>query len=131
MLVEVAVAAAVRGTFTYRVPSALASEVSLGQRVAVPFGKSRRATGYVVGFPTAPPQGLELRDVVEVLDPFPPFTPKLVELLRWAEEYYLVPPGELLRAALPPGLNARRGEAGPARRTRRRGAPGPPRPAAC
>ncbi len=116
MLVDVAVAAAVRGTFTYRVPSALAQEVSLGQRVAVPFGKSRRATGYVVGFPATPPPGFELRDVLEVLDPFPPFTPRLVELIRWAEDYYLVPPGELLRAALPPGLNTRRGDAGPARR---------------
>ncbi len=116
VLVEIAVAAAVRGTFTYRVPSALAGEVALGQRVAVPFGRSRRATGYVVGFPTAPPPGLELRDVAEVLDPFPPFTPKLVELIRWAEEYYLAPPGELLRAALPPGLNTRKGTQGPARR---------------
>ncbi|MGB8931307.1 MAG: primosomal protein N', partial [Anaeromyxobacteraceae bacterium] len=116
MLVEVAVAAAVRGTFTYRVPHALAGEVTLGQRVAVPFGKSKRATGYVVGFPTAPPKGFELRDVTEVLDAVPPFTPKLIELIRWAEEYYLVPPGELLRAALPPGLNTRGGEAGPTRR---------------
>jgi len=125
VLVEVAVAAAVRGTFTYRVPTELAREVSLGQRVAVPFGRSRRATGYVVGFPTAPPEGLELRDVTEVLDAEPPFTPKLVELLRWAESYYLAPPGELLRAALPPGLNARRGEAGPARRGVEYAAPAP------
>jgi primosomal protein N' (replication factor Y) len=115
-LVEVAVAAAVRGTFTYRVPAALAEDVALGQRVAVPFGRSRRATGYVVGFPTAPPDGLELRDVAAVLDRFPPFTPRLVDLIRWAEEYYLVPAGELLRAALPPGLNARGGAAGPTRR---------------
>ena len=58
-----------------------------------------------------------------MLDAFPPFTPKLVELIRWAEEYYLVPPGELLRAALPPGLNARKGAAGPgAPRRRVRGA---------
>jgi primosomal protein N' (replication factor Y) len=116
VLVDVAVAAAVRGTFTYRVPAALAEEVKLGARVAVPFGRSGRATGYVVGFPTAPPGARELRDVAAVLDETPPFTPKLVELLRWAEEYYLVPPGELLRAALPPGLNTRRGTAAPARR---------------
>jgi primosomal protein N' (replication factor Y) len=116
VLVEVAVAAAVRGTFTYRVPPALAGAVALGQRVAVPFGRSRRATGYVVGFPAAAPDGLELRDVAEVLDAFPPFTPALVALIRWAEEYYLVAPGELLRAALPPGLNTRRGTHGPARR---------------
>jgi primosomal protein N' (replication factor Y) len=116
VLVEVAVAAAVRGTFTYRVPSAFAGEVALGHRVAVPFGRSGRATGYVVGFPTTPPTGVSLRDVVAVLDPFPPFTPKLLELIRWAEEYYLVPPGELLRAALPPGLNTRGGRSAPARR---------------
>jgi primosomal protein N' len=61
--------------------------------VAVPFGRSRRATGYVVGFPTAPPAGVELRDVAEVLDAFPLFTPDLVRLLRWAEDYYLCPAG--------------------------------------
>jgi primosomal protein N' (replication factor Y) len=116
VLVEVAVAAAVRGTFTYRVPDALAAEVTLGRRVAVPFGRSRRATGYVVGFPAAAPERVELRDVLAVLDPFPLFTPELVELVRWAEDYYLVPPGELLRAALPPGLNARKGAEAPARR---------------
>jgi primosomal protein N' (replication factor Y) len=125
VLVEVAVAAAVRGTFTYRVPRELAREVSLGQRLAVPFGRNRRATGYVVGFPTSPPPGLELRDVTEVLDADPPFTPRLVELVRWAEEYYLVPPGELLRAALPPGLNARGGQAGPERRGVEYAAPAP------
>ncbi len=116
VLVEVAVAAAVRGTFTYRVPSRLAGEAALGRRVAVPFGKSRRATGYVVGFPATPPPGVELRDVADVLDDFPLFTDELIKLIRWAEDYYLAPPGELLRAALPPGLNARRGAAAPARR---------------
>jgi primosomal protein N' (replication factor Y) len=116
VLVQVAVAAAVRGTFTYRVPPALEADVDLGRRVAVPFGKSRRATGYVVGFPDAAPDGLALRDVAEVLDPFPLFTPELLALVRWAEDYYLCAPGELLRAALPPGLNARAGAAGPRRR---------------
>jgi primosomal protein N' (replication factor Y) len=116
VLVEVAVAAAVRGTFTYRVPSRLAGEVALGSRVAVPFGKSPRATGYVVGLPTVPPKGIELRDVAGVLDEFPPFTPPLLRLIRWAEEYYLAPPGELMRAALPPGLNARKGASAPTRR---------------
>ncbi len=125
MLVEVAVAAAVRGTFTYRVPSRLAPEVTLGRRVAVPFGRSRRATGYVVGLPTAPPAGVELRDVVEVLDDFPLFTEPLLRLVRWAEDYYLVPPGELLRAALPPGLNTRRGASAPARRGVEYAAPAP------
>ncbi|BDG10448.1 replication restart helicase PriA [Anaeromyxobacter paludicola] len=116
MLVEVAVAAAVRGTFTYRVPASLEPEVTLGRRVAVPFGRSPRATGYVLGFPESAPDGVALRDVAAVLDQFPLFTAPLVKLLRWAEDYYLVPPGELFRAALPPGLNARGGGEAPARR---------------
>ncbi len=125
MLVEVAVAAAVRGTFTYRVPHRLGDEVALGSRVAVPFGKSRRATGYVVGFPAVPPDGVELRDLTDVLDEFPPFTEPLIKLIRWAEDYYLVPPGELLRAALPPGLNTRRGASAPHRRGVDYAAPSP------
>jgi primosomal protein N' (replication factor Y) len=116
VLVEVAVAAAVRGTFTYRVPHRLGEEVALGSRVAVPFGRSRRATGYVVGFPASPPPGVELRDLADVLDEFPPFTEPLLRLIRWAEDYYLAPPGELLRAALPPGLNTRGGASAPTRR---------------
>ncbi len=125
MLVKVAVAAAVRGTFTYRVPTALEPAVEVGRRVAVPFGKSRRATGYVVGFAESPPEGVALRDVVAVLDAFPLFTADLIELVRWAEEYYLCPPGELYRAALPPGLNARAGAAAPRRRAVEFAAPAP------
>jgi primosomal protein N' (replication factor Y) (superfamily II helicase) len=116
MLVQVAVAAAVRGLFTYRVPASLEPAIAIGQRVAVPFGSTRRATGYVIGFAEAAPDGHALRDVVEVLDEFPVFTRDLLDLVRWAEEYYLCPPGELYRAALPPGLNTRSGAAAPRRR---------------
>ncbi len=116
VLVEVAVAAAVRGLYTYRVPEALRERAVPGARVAVPFGKSRRATGYVLGPAAAPPCGVALRDVTGVLDDFPLFTPDLLTLLRWAEAYYLCPPGELFRAALPPGLNLRAGATAPRRR---------------
>ena len=105
-----------RGLFTYRVPDSLDAAIAIGQRVAVPFGRARRATGYVVGFADAAPEGVAVRDVVEVLDAFPVFTRELLDLVRWAEEYYLCPPGELYRAALPPGLNTRGGAAAPRRR---------------
>ncbi len=125
MLVQVAVAAAVRGVFTYRVPAALEPAIAVGQRVAVPFGRARRATGYVVGVAASAPEGVALRDVAEVLDGFPVFTRELLDLVRWAEEYYLCPPGELYRAALPPGLNKRGGDAAPRRRGVEYAAPAP------
>ena len=125
MLVQVAVAAAVRGIFTYGVPDALQGAIAPGSRVAVPFGRSPRATGYVVGFAAEAPAGVTVRDVVAVLDAFPLFTPELLALVRWAEGYYLSAPGELLRAALPPGLNARAGAAAPRRRGVEYAAPAP------
>ena len=125
MLVQVAVAAAVRGIFTYGVPVALQGVIAPGCRVAVPFGRSPRATGYVVGFATQAPAGVTVRDVAAVLDAFPLFTPELLALVRWAEGYYLSAPGELLRAALPPGLNARAGAAAPRRRGVEYAAPAP------
>src|SRR6266568_3019743 len=64
-----------------------------------------------VGFAAEAPAGVTVRDVAAVLDAFPLFTPELLALVRWAEGYYLSAPGELLRAALPPGLNARAGAA--------------------
>ena len=74
-----------RGLFTYSVPDSLDAVIAIGQRVAVPFGRARRATGYVVGFADAAPEGVALRDVVEVLDAFPVFTRELLDLVRWAE----------------------------------------------
>ena len=127
VLVEVAVAAAVRGTFTYRVPAALAGEVSLGSGWP---SRSAGARGPPATWSGSRPRRRPASSCATwpaVLDAFPPFTPPLVELLRWAEDYYLVPPGELLRAALPPGLNTRGGARRPGpprRRVRRPGARG-------
>jgi primosomal protein N' (replication factor Y) len=102
-LVEIAVGRPVRGLFTYRLPPMLGERLAPGQRVVVPFG-SGRAVGFVIGEVGAPPPGVPLRDIGRVLDRGPVFDPDLLALLRWAASYYRHPLGEVLRAALPPGL---------------------------
>src|SRR5690349_21808509 len=97
--VEVAVGLPVAGTFTYAVPAAGPAPV-VGSRVLVPFG-GRAVTGLVVALdPAAEREVKELRAVLggAALDP------ALVELLLWAARYYQVAPGEMLRAAVPAGL---------------------------
>ncbi|RMD99513.1 MAG: primosomal protein N' [Deltaproteobacteria bacterium] len=102
-IVEVAVGLPVRSTFHYLIPASLRGEVALGKRVLVPF-RFRHVTGYVVGFP--PKLAVDsAKEVVEVLDEEPLFNSSLLELCRWISNYYFGPLGEVLRAALPSGLD--------------------------
>lgn len=100
MLVEVAVTAPVRKTFTYRTEDPRALEP--GRRLVVPFG-ARKAIAFSLGEARAAPPG-ETREVLAVLDEGPILPPDLLALLRFAADYYLHPLGDALRTALPPDL---------------------------
>jgi primosomal protein N' (replication factor Y) (superfamily II helicase) len=101
-IIEVAVPLPVEGSFHYRLPAELISLAEPGKRVLVPFGR-RKVTGYILGRTKAPET--ELREVIEILDPEPLFNADELEFFRWAAAYYLHPLGEVIRAALPPGIN--------------------------
>ena len=104
---EVAVPVAVHGTFTYAIPLALRDAVRLGSRVEVPFG-AKRNTGFVVALTDQPPEGGKVRPIHAVLDDDEPaLLPEIIDLCRWAAEYYIAPLGEMLRVALPANMSAR------------------------
>ncbi|MEK7856916.1 MAG: primosomal protein N', partial [Acidobacteriota bacterium] len=46
-----------------------------------------------------------LKDVLELLDEVPLITPEILELTRWAADYYAASWGEMLKASLPAGIN--------------------------
>ena len=100
MLIEVAVGAPVRGTFTYEADDGAALEP--GRRLVVPFGR-RRAIGFYLGPAAAAPAG-PVKRVEQVLDEGTLFPPDVFALIRFAAAYYLHPLGEALRGALPPTL---------------------------
>ncbi len=103
---EVALPVAVHGTFTYTIPDPLRDSVRLGSRVEVELG-SKLTTGFVVGLNDV--TGAEkLKPVRSVLDDDePPLLPEIIQLCRWAAEYYIAPLGEMLRVALPANMSAR------------------------
>jgi primosomal protein N' (replication factor Y) len=104
---EVAVPVAVHGTFTYAIPAELRDAVRLGSRVEVPFG-AKRNTGFVVGLSDTAPEGSRIKPIRAVLDEEEPaLLPEIIELCRWAAEYYIAPLGEMLRVALPANMSAR------------------------
>ena len=103
--IEAAVAVPVFQTFTYRAPESLADLVTTGKRVLIPFGR-RRVTGYVMG-PGKDFDQKEVKSVLDVLDEQPLFPPAMVPFFRWISDYYKYPLGEVVKNALPGGLNVR------------------------
>lgn len=110
VFVEVAVPLHVKQTFTYRLPAAWRKDVRLGARLLVPFGR-KQLTGYAVALhneldPAAEIEESAIKDAFELLDADPLLTPEVLELTRWVADYYAAPWGEVLKAALPAGINS-------------------------
>jgi primosomal protein N' (replication factor Y) (superfamily II helicase) len=104
---DVAVPVAVHGTFTYTIPLHLRDDVRLGSRVEVPLG-TKRTTGFVVNLPDTVASAAKLKPIHSVLDEDEPaLLPEIIDLCRWAAEYYIAPLGEMLRVALPANMSAR------------------------
>ena len=88
----------------YLIPPELWEEAEAGKRVLVPFG-SRLLTGYLIGFVDKAPVA-EVKEVLLILDREPLLDAHLLAVTRWISEYYLCPWGEVIKAALPSGLEA-------------------------
>jgi len=100
---QVAVALPVNGTFTYTVTGDLKEKVGVGRRVLISFS-GRKVTGYILRI--IPPEDRRgLKDVLNIIDPYPLFPPNMVEFFEWLSNYYLYPIGMIIKTALPTGLN--------------------------
>lgn len=105
---EIALPVAIQETLTYRIPDALRDSVRLGSRVEVPLA-SKLSTGFVVGLlDEVSVEQSKIKNIRAVLDDEEPaLIPEIIELCRWAAEYYIAPLGEMLRVSLPANMAAR------------------------
>jgi len=103
--VKVAVALPVFKTFTYEVPEPLCSSVMVGKRVLVPF-KNLQLTGYILAIRDTADVA-DVKKILDILDDVPLFPPSMVPFFRWIADYYLYPIGQVIKGALPGGLNVR------------------------
>ena len=91
--------------FTYSVPTSLEPLAVPGARVYVPFGKGRRLTGLIVRTHGNKPTQHETKEILSVLDDTrPSVLPGQLRLMEWMSRYYICPPGDVFKAALPSGL---------------------------
>lgn len=104
-LVDVVLPLALPGAFTYALPESLAGKVTVGSRVVVPLGKRKQYTAIVVRCPGTPAAaGIQIKEILEVVDEAPLLLPAQLEMWRWMAHYYMCTPGEVMKAALPSGL---------------------------
>jgi primosomal protein N' (replication factor Y) len=106
---QVAVPVHLSKTFTYRLPPAIQRAAQVGSRVMVQLG-TKPVTGYIVALLPRLRSGTsliesEIKEVQELLDADPPLTSEVLEITRWVANYYAAPWGEVMRAALPAGIN--------------------------
>jgi primosomal protein N' (replication factor Y) len=90
--------------FTYRIPKSLKSEINLGSRVIVQFGKRKVLTGIIGKVHNKAPQAYEAKPILEVLDIQPSVNPIQIRFWVWMADYYCCHIGEVMHAALPAGL---------------------------
>jgi primosomal protein N' (replication factor Y) (superfamily II helicase) len=103
---EVAVPLHVFQTFTYRLSPEQSVQAEVGARLVVPLGRNF-VTGYVVSLHDQLPAELgevDVKDAHTLVDAEPVCNPEILQLARWVADYYACPLGEVIRAALPPGM---------------------------
>ncbi|TEU05753.1 MAG: primosomal protein N', partial [Candidatus Aminicenantes bacterium] len=91
-------------SFSYIVPESYQKIAKIGSRVLVPLGQ-RMLTGFIVklGKRRISPE-FELKEIAEVLDEEPIFSPSFLSFTRKLCDYYYSSWGELLQASLPPSF---------------------------
>jgi len=101
---EVAFPLAIDKTLYYAVPPHLREAAAVGKRAIVPLG-TRIVSGYLVRLPERV-EIPNLKELHDILDPEPLLDRHLLELTRRVAEYYCAPWGAVIKAALPPGIDA-------------------------
>jgi len=91
-------------SFSYIVPESYKESAKIGSRVLVPLGQ-RMLTGFIVKLRKRriSPE-FELKEIAEVLDEEPIFSPSFLSFTRKLCDYYYSSWGELLQASLPPSF---------------------------
>lgn len=99
-------------SFTYLVPPTHQTARDMrGCRVVVPFGKNKIYTGIVLRTHTNAPQGVEMKEIIEILDDSPVVNEHQFAFWQWIAHYYMCPLGDVMKAALPGAMKPKDQEA--------------------
>jgi len=100
--VEISIPLPTDQTYFYSLPNSYKKPAEIGKRVLVPF-RNRVNIGFIVGF-GEPPEGIELKSVIDVIDEKPLFDKPRLEFYRRVADYYIASLGIVLKIAHPGGV---------------------------
>ncbi|MBS1525270.1 MAG: primosomal protein N' [Bacteroidetes bacterium] len=104
LFVDVILPLAIAKNYTYRVPFQLNSDVAVGKRVVVQFGKSKLYTAVIASIGNKPPEKYEAKYLLDILDEKPVINENQLPFWQWIADYYMCNLGEVMSAALPSAL---------------------------
>ncbi len=89
--------------FNYIIPDAMKSQLCVGMRVLVPFGKGNKTyEGYVIGFSDGIRVPFDkLKAIISILDKYPVFSENTIMLAKFMKEKYYSTLSECLRCIMP------------------------------
>ncbi len=102
--VDVLLPLALPETYTYRVPYAMNSQIAVGQRVVVQFGKKRIYSAIVKKIHQKAPDFPSVKYILDIIDNQPVVDEKQMRFWEWIAEYYMATEGEVMNAALPTAM---------------------------
>lgn len=112
MYVELILPVPVPRTFTYRLPDGMECRARVGMRACVPFGKNHVYTGIIIGLVPKAPEGVEVKDILELLDDAPIVRNQQLSFWQWIAGYYMCAIGDVMKAAMPSELKPEEGKQG-------------------
>lgn len=101
---EVIVPIALPKPLTYAVPERYVTNLKPGCRVVVNVGKQKIYTAIVYRILKNPPDGFDVKSILERIDEYPVVTERQIEFWKWIAEYYMCTIGEVMSVALPSAL---------------------------
>lgn len=103
MIAEIILPLPIYGTFSYLIPPEMDTEIQIGSRVMVQFGRKKYYTGIVERIHRETPP-YEVKPLMAILDGSPAVRYPQLRFWNWISEYYLCTVGDVYKAAIPSGL---------------------------
>ncbi len=104
VFIDVIVPVPLPNLFTYFVEEEYVSQLEVGKRVVVRFGRAKHYTAIIHSIHNNPPKEYQAKGIEFVLDDFPIVDSIQLKLWDWISNYYMCGPGEVMNAALPSGF---------------------------
>ena len=103
-LVDVILPLPIRNKFTYSFERNIFTNICVGMRVVVPFGKNKIFTGIIYKIYNNKPLSYEVKSIIMLLDKKPIISELNFDFWKWVSNYYICSLGDILKASFPSTL---------------------------